>query len=95
MAMHARPEPLDPYNPSGGDVIRHPSPFIPIRIPVFVPVTFLNDWIVRIINVGSNLPGTFSATGNGPVRPQHRRTISDDAESIEQGDAVQIGRAHV
>ncbi|KAH8108159.1 etoposide-induced protein 2.4-domain-containing protein [Cristinia sonorae] len=95
MAMHARPEPLDPYNPSGSDVVRHPSPFIPIRIPIFAPVTFLNDWIIRVINIGSLIPGAITGA-NAPPRPQHRRTISDDAESIEQGDAIPMspGRTH-
>ncbi|TCD60098.1 hypothetical protein EIP91_010717 [Steccherinum ochraceum] len=87
MATRARPEPLDPYNPSGSDTIRHPSPFIPIRIPIFAPVTFLNDWIIRFINVGSKIPGALSSGGNAQHRPTHRRTVSDDAESIEEGDA--------
>ena len=61
MAMYARPVPLDPYNPTisstkspsgDDDMIRYPSPLIPIRIPVFAPVIFLNDWIVRILSVG-------------------------------------------
>lgn len=90
MAMHARPEPLDPYNPSGSDTIRHPSPFIPIRIPIFLPVTFLNDWIIRIINIGSKIPGALSGSGNAPVRPIHRRAVSDDAESIEEGGSIPL-----
>jgi etoposide-induced 2.4 mRNA len=81
MAMRARPLPIDPYNPSpavasrpghsGGDdqgVVRHPSPFIPIRIPVFALVIWINDAIVRMLN----------ALGGRPVRHGHRPSLSVD-----------------
>jgi etoposide-induced 2.4 mRNA len=62
MATHARPVPLDPYKPStnmirygedssiNGPVI-YPSPFIPVRLPVFAPVLWLNDRIIGLLNV--------------------------------------------
>ncbi|KAJ3733065.1 etoposide-induced protein 2.4-domain-containing protein, partial [Lentinula guzmanii] len=81
MAMHARPVPTDPYNPvSDTDVVRHPSPFIPIRLPVFAMVMFLNDWIVRILSVG----------GGSRTRNTHRRGISDDTESVEEGERIKM-----
>ncbi len=54
MAMHAKPVPADPYNPmpplaaqrpGETDTIRHPSPFVPIRLPIFAVVIWLNDWV--------------------------------------------------
>src|SRR6267154_2567165 len=56
MAMHAHPIPHDPYNPSSptsassGSPIMHPSPYLPIRLRVFAPVIFLNDWIVGVLS---------------------------------------------
>ena len=85
MAMHARPVPLDPYNPSrgGGGAddggVRYPAPLLPIRVPVFAPVLFLNDWIVRVLSVGTAV-GRAGAGG-------HRRVLSDSVESIEEGGA--------
>jgi etoposide-induced 2.4 mRNA len=81
MAMRAHPLPLDPYNPSfsvtgrsgygdGDDqeVVRHPSPFVPIRIPVFALVIRINDAIVRMLNT----------LGGRPVGHPHRRSLSVD-----------------
>ena len=48
MATHARPQPADPYNPTQSEPVRHPSPFVPIRLPVFTPVVFLNDALIRV-----------------------------------------------
>ncbi|KAI9056880.1 hypothetical protein FKP32DRAFT_1638810 [Trametes sanguinea] len=107
MAMYARPLPIDPYNPAmsvGGlvgishDAVRYPSPLIPIRIPVFAPVIFLNDWIVRILSVGTSAGGGsagYSASmggkrAGGGARAQHRRAPSDGMESIEEGEAVEL-----
>lgn len=87
MAMHARPVPTDPYNPmplasqnpQENDTIRHPSPFVPIRLPIFAIVIWLNDAIVRILN----------AIGGRPiVRHQaaaRMRRFSDASESAEDG----------
>ncbi|KIP04802.1 hypothetical protein PHLGIDRAFT_109134 [Phlebiopsis gigantea 11061_1 CR5-6] len=82
MAMHARPAPIDPYNPTGGDPPKHPSPFIPIRIPVFTPVIWLNDMIVRVISLIGHVGGPRPSSAT----PSHRRKPSvDSVESAEEG----------
>ena len=84
MAMHARPVPLNPYNPlpvSGEATIRHPSPFMPIRLPIFAVVIWLNDWLVRLLSVGG-------ARQRGGERVQmHKRLVSDGDECyrVEEG----------
>ena len=90
MAMHARPAPIDPYNPmppskartGDNEVIRHPSPFIPIRLPIFRIIIWLNDSIVRVLNV----------IGGRPIvrhkEAARSRAFSDASESAEDGDAV-------
>lgn len=91
MAMHARPLPLDPYSPVAPrsltasspteEMVRHPSPFIPIRLPIFAIVIWLNDWIVRIISVGGGGPrrrGINRGSGRG-------RALSDAPEHAEEG----------
>ncbi|TBU29045.1 etoposide-induced protein 2.4-domain-containing protein [Dichomitus squalens] len=98
MAMYAKPVPLDPYDPTssarGGsgndDTIHYPSPLIPIRIPVFAPVIFLNDWIVRILSVGAGGSASASYSGSGRGGARHQRVPSDGAESIEEGEAVDM-----
>ncbi|KAH9923932.1 etoposide-induced protein 2.4-domain-containing protein [Epithele typhae] len=97
MAMHARPAPRDPYNPAaaaddGG--VRYPSPLFPIRIPVFAPVLFLNDAVVRVLSVGTGGRASASASaaytygGGSGDGGGHRRMFSDGAESIEEGTAL-------
>ncbi|KAI0792858.1 etoposide-induced protein 2.4-domain-containing protein [Abortiporus biennis] len=86
MAMHSRPLPLDPYNPSGEEILRHPSPYLPIRIPIFHPVTFLNDWIIRILNAGASVAGGSRA----PKISRHQRSLSDGVESVEEGEAIPL-----
>lgn len=82
MAMHARPVPQDPYNPAPStestNTVRFPSPLIPIRMPVFTVVIWLNDLIVRVLSVG----------GSAGVR--HRRTTSDTTEQAEEGTGVEL-----
>lgn len=97
MAMYARPVPLDPYNPASSirgahgndDTIRYPSPLVPIRIPVFAPVIFLNDWIVRILSVGT-VGSASAAYSGGRSGARHRRIPSDSVESIEEGEPVEM-----
>ncbi|KAJ7090030.1 etoposide-induced protein 2.4-domain-containing protein [Mycena crocata] len=82
MAMHARPVPDDPYSPlsrsNDNDVIRHPSPFIPIRLPIFAVVVCLNECIVRAVSVGSG-------KGAGPASYRRNRAFSDGTDSVEEG----------
>lgn len=85
MAMHARPMPIDPYSPLGSSAsertTRHPSPFIPIRLPIFAVVISLNDWIVRVISVVGG-GGRNRSTGRVPGRG---RAMSDGVENAEEG----------
>jgi etoposide-induced 2.4 mRNA len=102
MAMHAHPVPLDPYSPlpsvpstasmhhstilNTEETIRHPSPFIPIRFPIFAIVLWLNDWIVRIISVGGRSGGK-----SGRMRSTgKRRTLSDGFEKAEEGIELDV-----
>ncbi|KAF9495986.1 hypothetical protein BDN71DRAFT_1446674 [Pleurotus eryngii] len=85
MAMHARPVPLDPYNPvstidAQNETIQHPSPFIPIRIPIFAPVLFINDWIVKVLTVG----------GGQTVGRNRALSDSTSTENAEEGSGVAI-----
>ncbi|KAJ6546523.1 hypothetical protein DFH09DRAFT_1262938 [Mycena vulgaris] len=91
MAMHARPVPDDPYSPlpagsrfNDNDVIRHPSPFVPIRLPIFAVVMWLNDWIVRAVSVGSG-------RNTGPATFRRNRAFSDGTESVEDGGGGGLG----
>ncbi|KAL1680863.1 etoposide-induced protein 2.4-domain-containing protein [Schizophyllum commune] len=74
MAMHARPTPGDPYNPAAE--ARHPSPFVPIRLRVFAPVMWLNDWVVRVVSVG----------GGGKAKGHKRGMSEGETETLEQGE---------
>lgn len=90
MAIHARPVPIDPYNPmppgkahpGENELIRHPSPFIPIRLPIFTIIIWSNDSIVRILNV----------IGGRPIvrhkEAARNRAFSDASENAEDGDFV-------
>ena len=85
MAMHARPVPKDPYSPAGSeDTIRHPSPFVPIRLPIFAVVIWLNDWFVRIISVGGGA-GARRSTGDAPRAARQKRRMSEGVENAEEG----------
>lgn len=101
MAMHAEPVPSNPYNPlaftsdysgrEGQQAIRYPSPFVPIRMPIFALVLWLNDRIVSLLSVGGgksrqNVYGT-DAVGSG----RRRRGLSDSTvESVEEGSADNV-----
>lgn len=100
MAMHARPVPLDPYNPAVSlppgvssstlEDIQHPHPAIPIRLPIFALVLWLNDWVVRLLSLGgsggaSKLPGVPSGASRG-----HHRMFSEAVDGMEEGDFVEL-----
>jgi len=114
MAMHARPYPIDPYNPlpstpssskaeqppsdsNANSTIRHPSPFIPIRIPVFALVLQINDAIVRLLNFIGARPITRPADVHKPVSPKYvgpsgrRRRAGSDAESSAESGWGELG----
>lgn len=82
IATHARPAPINPFNPASktdSDTIRHPSPFIPIRLRVFAPVVFLNDLVAKFLDL--LVPPTESSHGS---RRRHR-TSSNTSENVEEG----------
>ena len=81
MAMHARPVPQDPFNPQKNDTVRYPSPLIPIRLPIFAAVIWLNDLIVRILSVG----GTVG-------EPRHKKVPSNSSERAEEGAGIELHR---
>ncbi|EJD06071.1 uncharacterized protein FOMMEDRAFT_119581 [Fomitiporia mediterranea MF3/22] len=96
MAMHAKPAPINPYNPlpiSDASDIRYPSPFVPIRLPIFAVVLWINDRIVRLLSVGGSrnrgyAQGVMVSTAGG---------ISDTmVESVEEGggDAASAEAMH-
>jgi len=90
MAITAKPAPNDPYNPSPAseDVVRHPSPFIPIRLPIFALVIWINDGIVRLLNaVGGRPPVRHKAAAPSLSSGSAvgRRRLSDATESAEEG----------
>jgi etoposide-induced 2.4 mRNA len=78
--MYAQPMPVDPYSPlppnQQEDSIRHPSPYVPIRLPVFAIVMWLNDMIVKVISTG----------GGGPSRKGTGR--NEMTETMEEGGGV-------
>ncbi|KAH7340968.1 etoposide-induced protein 2.4-domain-containing protein [Rhizoctonia solani] len=85
MAMYANPKPDNPYQPippseyDTNPAPIFPSPFVPIRIPFFVPVIWLNDQVAKLLDL---------STGG-----RRRRTSSAGAgiqmEGVEEG----VGRA--
>lgn len=91
MAMHAHPLPLHPYSPvsdlSDSQDTRYPSPFVPIRLPVFALVIWLNDWVVRLISVGAGGGGK-RALGQG--RGLRTSTRSADSRS-ERAELAEVG----
>lgn len=59
MAMYSHAVPVHPYNPvppitkaNGDTSYPIPSPFIPIRLPVFKIVIMLNEFVVKLIDIG-------------------------------------------
>ncbi|QRW00657.1 Etoposide-induced protein 2.4 (EI24) [Ceratobasidium sp. AG-Ba] len=82
MAMYANPKPDNPYQPlppSEYDTTSEPvfpSPFIPIRIPFFVPVIWLNDRVVHILD--------FSTGGRRARRPSATQNVTA-MEGVEAG----------
>lgn len=101
--MHARPVPADPYNPlpliasshgkAEGDTIRHPSPFIPIRLPIFALVMWLNDGVIKIFSVGGGHHQRKGSTGFAPgsgLGVGRNRAFSDPDESVEKGEVAEL-----
>lgn len=101
MALHARPVPVDPYNPTVSlppsmasstlEDIRHPHPIMPIRLPIFALVLWLNDWVVRLLSLGGSntinkqLLGIQKGANKG-----HRRMFSEAVDNMEEGDFAEL-----
>ncbi|KAI0259934.1 etoposide-induced protein 2.4-domain-containing protein [Gloeopeniophorella convolvens] len=97
MAMHAHPVPSDPYNPapqatsptaSTGTAIMHPSPYVPIRLPVFAPVIFLNECIVGALSLCTRQRGGPRPT---TLRPDRGTGVSASMEEGEgEGEGLEM-----
>lgn len=85
MAMTARPVPQDPYNPlhasDSHDSGRYPSPLIPIRLPIFAIVIWLNDILVRALSITGSV-------GHKPRR--HHKVPSNSSEKAEEGSGIEM-----
>ncbi|KAG9100662.1 hypothetical protein FS749_013898 [Ceratobasidium sp. UAMH 11750] len=82
MAMSAKPKPDNPYQPlppsehDTPDPV-FPSPFIPIRIPFFAPVIWLNDQVANVLDF---------STGGRRRRPSTTTSVSvSGMEGVEEG----------
>jgi hypothetical protein len=86
MAMYANPKPDNPYQPlppseHHTDTI-FPSPFIPIRIPFFAPVIWLNDQVANVLDFT-----TGGRKGRRPSGGQQARAM----EGVEEGVGYRSG----
>ena len=103
MATRSRPLPADPYHPipsEGSEVIRYPSPFVPLRLPIFRLVILMNDFIVRALSVGAG--GKRAASPSAPpssASSKFRRKGEgygsiDGFDSIEEGGDTETVELH-
>ena len=88
MAMYSHPTPTDPYNPypppDSQEMTQYPSPFIPVRLPIFAAVIWLNDAVVRILSVGMGVTGSKAVLGHG------RSFSTAEFENAEEGETVEL-----
>jgi len=78
LAMHAHPVPLEPHSSA--------HPFMPMRLPIFAAVLWLNDKIVNILSIRSSST-SHQSNGHHPLTHQVK-DLSDEADSIEEGTRV-------
>lgn len=95
MAMHARPLPAYPYAPTppitnyatGGERPVHPSPMVPVRIPIFALAVTLNDLVEKAIGAVNEREGK-RKTWDG--------VDGEDLEGVEEGVPSRMnGRASI
>jgi len=91
-ATNAQPIPKDPYSPvspsrqrNGGEPV-YPSPFLPIRIPVFTLVIIIDNFLVRCLSVASPSKSRNQTALRGTTQRQHLLGDPDVAASAEEGD---------
>ena len=103
MATRSRPLPADPYNPiplDGSEVVRYPSPFMPLRLPIFRPVILINDLIVRALSVGAGGKRATSPTSSpdvahsNPGRKNGKYGFAEGFDSIEEGGDAETIELH-
>jgi len=103
MATRSRPLPTDPYNPiplDGSEAARYPSPFMPLRLPIFRPVILMNDLIVRALSVGAGGKRPTSPTPPSNVahsnsgRKNVRYGFAEGFDSIEEGGDAETIELH-
>lgn len=82
--MHVHPVPLEPY---GHD----PGTILPIRLPIFAVVLWLNDKIVNILSVRPS-----HQSNGGTYQYGLSKEFSDeaDSDSIEEGTRVTYTSRH-
>lgn len=83
MAMYAHAVPAHPYNPvppitkaNGDTSYPIPSPFIPIRLPVFRIVIMLNEFVVKLIDIG---------VGGRRSERSRKKSLGGEMEGLEGG----------
>lgn len=80
--MHVHPVPLEPYS-------HDPGTILPIRLPIFAVVLWLNDKIVNILSIRP------SNQSNGRTYQSGlSKDFSDEADSIEEGARVTYTPRH-
>lgn len=102
MATRSRPLPVDPYNPipsEGSEVARHPSPFVPLRLPIFRLVILMNDLIVRALSVGAGgkratSPSTSSGASSKFGRKSEGYGFADGIDHLEEGADTETIELH-
>ncbi|KLO18835.1 hypothetical protein SCHPADRAFT_899396 [Schizopora paradoxa] len=92
------------HQPDTPTLIRYPSPFIPIRVPVFAPVLWLNDRVVGLlrlvgslssdprkrIDIGRDLGQKEFAAAYGKKGRGRGRAMSDTTvQSVEEGSGAE------
>lgn len=96
MAIHAHPVPAYPYaptpplpsstsstSPNPEETIIHPSPFIPVRLPIFALVIALNEAVLRVVSVGTGVRAV--SGGRSGVD-----TGLGELEGVEEGEGIPL-----
>lgn len=88
----------------GEGEIRYPSPFVPIRLPVFTPVLWMMDRVVTVTvgkgrGGGKGAASRYATASSGPRREEKRREgegeVGLDSLEMEAGQRLRQGGAGV